>query len=64
MKKILGTMAALVIAAVVNAQVTVHGIVKDKSDAPLQGVVITADASGKHITAINRCQRRIFHLAT
>ncbi len=48
----LGTIAALVLAVVVHAQVSVKGIVTGKDNKPLQGATIVASLPNKKMTAI------------
>ena len=52
MKKMLGTMTALILAVIVHAQVTVKGTVTNKDNKPLQGASIVATSSNKKMTAI------------
>ena len=47
MKKLLGTIAAFVLAVTTFAQITVSGIVTDKNNKALQGVTVTLSINGK-----------------
>ncbi|TKK66689.1 TonB-dependent receptor [Ilyomonas limi] len=50
MKKFLGTTAAIFLAVVVHAQVTVKGTVQNSDNAPLQGATITFINNGKQLS--------------
>lgn len=51
-KKVLGTITALLIAVVVHAQVTVKGIVTDKEKVPLPGATITTNKAHVQMTTV------------
>ncbi len=58
MKNLLGTTAALLIAVVVHAQVTVKGTVKNNANQPLQGATVTITSNGKSLTDISNTNGR------
>ena len=50
MKNLLGTITALLVAAIVHAQVTVKGTVKSNDNAPLQGATITIISNNQQLS--------------
>ncbi len=50
MKNLLGTTAALLLAVVVHAQVTVKGTVKNGENTPLPGATITVSGNGRQFS--------------